>query len=57
VLAWHIREGHYGDVPLDGLNVMALAAFEGNIWAGETKVIMGSSWMSAPTSASVRRYR
>ena len=41
VLAWHIREGHYGDVPLDGLNVMALAAFEGNIWAGETKAIMG----------------
>ena len=36
VLAWHIREGHYGDVPLDGLNVMALVAFEGNIWAGET---------------------
>ena len=26
VLAWHIREGHYGDVPLDGLNIMALAA-------------------------------
>jgi hypothetical protein len=41
VLAWHSREGHYGDVPLDGLNVMALAAFEGNIWAGETKAIMG----------------
>ena len=41
VLAWHIREGHYGDVPLDGLNIMALAAFEGNIWAGETKAIMG----------------
>ena len=41
VLAWHIREGHYGDVPLDGLNVMALAAFEGNIWAGETKMTMG----------------
>jgi hypothetical protein len=26
---------------IDGLNVMALAAFEGNIWAGETKAIMG----------------
>jgi len=41
VLAWHIREGHYCDVPLDGLNVMALAAFEGNIWAGEAQVRMG----------------
>jgi hypothetical protein len=41
VLAWHIREGHYGDVPLDGLNIIALAAFEGNIWADETKAIMG----------------
>jgi hypothetical protein len=41
VLAWHIGESHYGDVPLDGLNVMALVAFEGNIWAGETKLTMG----------------
>ncbi len=41
VLAWHIREGRYGDVPLDGLNVVALGAFEGNIWAGETKVALG----------------
>ena len=41
VMAWHIREGHYGGVPLDGLNVMALVAFEGNIWAGETKLTMG----------------
>ena len=24
ILAWHIREGHYGDVRLDGLNVVAL---------------------------------
>jgi len=41
VLAWHIREGRFGDVRLDGLNVIALAAFEGNIWAGETKAAMG----------------
>jgi hypothetical protein len=34
ILAWNIREGHFGDVRLDGLNVVALAAFEGNIWAG-----------------------
>ena len=41
VLTWHIREGQYGNVPLNGLNITALAEFEGNIWAGETKAIMG----------------
>jgi hypothetical protein len=34
ILAWHIREGHYGDARLDGLNVVALGAFEGNLWEG-----------------------
>jgi hypothetical protein len=41
ILAWHIREGRYGDVSLDGLNVVALGVFDGNVWAGETKVTMG----------------
>jgi hypothetical protein len=41
VLAWHVREGHYGDVRLDDLNVVALGAFEGNLWAGEAKPSMG----------------
>jgi hypothetical protein len=41
MLAWHIREGHYGEVRLDGLNLLALAAFEGNLWAGEAKARMG----------------
>ena len=41
VLAWHIREGRYGQVALDGLNVLALGAFEGNVWAGEAKVTIG----------------
>ena len=41
ILAWHIREGNYGDVHLDDLNVVALAYFEGNIWAGEAKPAMG----------------
>jgi hypothetical protein len=41
VLAWHIHEGHYGDVSLDGLSVIAVAEFEGNLWAGETKATMG----------------
>ncbi|MFE0701453.1 DUF1326 domain-containing protein [Streptomyces sp. NPDC058872] len=33
VLAWHVREGRYGDVRLDGLNVLMVASFVGNIWA------------------------
>ncbi len=35
VLVWHIREGHYGDLRLDGLNFVMLGTFTGNIWAGE----------------------
>ncbi|MGR4880669.1 DUF1326 domain-containing protein [Streptomyces sp. LARHCF249] len=34
VMAWHIREGSYGDVRLDGLNFLMLASFTGNVWAG-----------------------
>jgi hypothetical protein len=41
ILAWHIREGNYGDARLDGLNVVALGTFEGNIWLGEVKATMG----------------
>ncbi len=41
VLAWHIRKGQYGRVPLDGLNLVGLGGFKGNLWAGETKTTMG----------------
>ena len=41
VLAWHIREGRYGSVPLAGLNVLAVGQFEGNIWEGKNKARMG----------------
>lgn len=41
VLAYHIRQGHYGETALDGLNALALGAFKGNIWAGETKINLG----------------
>ena len=34
ILAWHVRKGAYGDIALDGLNVIALGHFEGNLWAG-----------------------
>jgi hypothetical protein len=41
ILAWHIRRGSFGDTQLDGLNVLAIGAFEGNVWQGETEVTLG----------------
>ena len=38
VLAYHIKKGNYGQTILDGLNVLGLTYFKGNIWAGETKL-------------------
>jgi hypothetical protein len=42
ILAWRVREGTYGDVALDGLNVVGVASFSGNLWTGEsTDLAMG----------------
>lgn len=41
VLAYHIREGEYGGVRLDGFNVIGVSHFKGNIWAGEAKLSLG----------------
>jgi len=41
VLAYHVREGVYGDVRLDGLSIIGVSRFEGNIWAGQANVSMG----------------
>jgi hypothetical protein len=40
IMAWHIRKGQYGETSLDGLNVLGLDSFTGNIWAasGNTKL-------------------
>ncbi|MDR7300653.1 DUF1326 domain-containing protein [Haloactinomyces albus] len=35
VLLWHVREGTYGETRLDGLNVVMLGSFVGNVWSGE----------------------
>src|SRR3954447_18942281 len=40
VLAWFIREGHYGNVRLDGLSLIGVGEFEGNLWAG-AKAVFG----------------
>jgi hypothetical protein len=41
VLAYHVRSGQYSETSLDGLNVLGLVYFKGNIWAGETKATIG----------------
>ncbi|HEV8594855.1 MAG TPA: DUF1326 domain-containing protein [Thermoplasmata archaeon] len=41
VLAWHVKKGRFGAVSLDGLNIIGLGSFKGNLWAGETKATMG----------------
>jgi hypothetical protein len=41
VLAYHITEGAYGNMRLDGLNVLAVGQFEGNLWAREARLTLG----------------
>ena len=41
VLAYHVKEGLYGETQIDGLNALMVGGFKGNIWAGESKAIMG----------------
>lgn len=53
VLAYHIRQGHYGATALDGLNLLGVSSFRGNIWAGETKAVLGL-FIDARASAAQR---
>jgi hypothetical protein len=43
ILAYHINKGNYGETTLDGLNILGLGGFKGNIWAGDgtTKIDLG----------------
>jgi hypothetical protein len=41
VIAYRIREGNYGDVRLDGLNVAGVMHFEGNIWDDDVRAGVG----------------
>ena len=40
-MAYHVREGAYGDIRLNGLNVISLVTFTGNAWARENPVSLG----------------
>jgi hypothetical protein len=35
ILAYNVKRGSYGETPLDGLNVLIVDSFKGNIWAGD----------------------
>ena len=41
VMAYHVREGSYGDIKLNDLNVIAVTTFDGNAWAKESPVSIG----------------
>jgi len=41
VLAYHINQGLYGPTKLDGLNVLGIGGFKGNIWSGNVKASGG----------------
>jgi hypothetical protein len=41
MIAYHIREGNYGDVGLDGLNLVGLGHFDGSIWDDDVKMNAG----------------
>ena len=35
VLVWHVNRGHYGETRLDGLSLVAIGGFRGNLWSGK----------------------
>ena len=40
-LAYHVRAGSFGSIPLKTLNVVAVATFEGKLWEGEASLSLG----------------
>jgi len=42
VLFWHIVEGHYGNVALDGLSVVRVGSFDGPLWDHNARGRFGS---------------
>ena len=57
MLAWHIREGHYGEVGLEGLNLVALAASRATSGPAKPSSGWASSSTNGPTSRSARPCR
>lgn len=51
VLAYRIRDGYYGDVPLTGLSVILLGTFEGDLWAGQAAGLTFGLFVDARANA------
>ena len=43
VLTWIIREGHYGEVPLGGLNAIIISVWTGNVMERNCAVFVADS--------------
>lgn len=41
IMAYHVKDGQFGDVRLQDRNVVAVTTFEGNAWAHENPVSLG----------------
>jgi hypothetical protein len=54
ILVWHIRTGKYGDVQLDGFNVVMVGSFVGNLW-GEHSDVKSGLYMDARADADQRQ--
>ena len=52
ILAYHVREGAFGDVRLDGFSVVSVVAFDGNVWAGEAEAVSGVFLVAVPGRTS-----
>ena len=56
VPAYHIKKGIYGQTQLDGLNVLALSYFRGNIWAAPPgKVVSRAEALTGPMTLAGKR--
>src|SRR5580704_15076075 len=41
VLFWHIRQGNYGDLNLDGLSFVRVGRRDGDLWVAKAKGVFG----------------
>lgn len=54
VLPYHIRDGHYGEVPLAGLSLVVVSVFEGDLWAGKATGLKFGLFLDARADARQR---
>ena len=57
VLAYRIRDGHFGDVTLANLKLVLAATFQGNRPGRQPASRLSSSWIALPARNSRKRCR